>query len=136
PITITVTKGTGPTQPRAQTPPPSFPDPFEDDDDLFTQLLRRRGLLPNPRGGAKSLPQNDREAFFITVEVDKTKAYVGEQITANWYIYTRNNIQDFDPLKYPQLKGFWKEDLHMTNRLNFSQEIVNGIPYQKPLLVS
>jgi hypothetical protein len=64
-------------------------DPFSDEEDLFTQLLRRRGFIPNQRGGAKTQPQNDREAFFVTVEVDKAKAYVGEQIVVSWHLYTR-----------------------------------------------
>jgi len=111
--------------------------PDDDEDDIFNQLLRRRGLLPNGRGGIKSAPKEDtKDAFLVGVEVNKKKAYVGEEIVASWYIYTRGALQGFDPLKYPDLKGFWKEDLEMATRLNFTQEVVNGIPYQKALLVS
>lgn len=111
-------------------------DPFGDEDDLFTQLLRRRGLMPDDRGGVKTMPQNDREAFFITVETNKSKVFVGEQIVANFYLYTRGNIQGYDVLKYPQFHGFWREDLELSTRLNFQTEVVNGVPYQKALLVS
>lgn len=113
--------------------------PFDDDEanDLFTQLLKRRGLLLDRRGGIRTAPQQpDRNAFFITVEANKRKVYVGEQVIASWYLYTRGAIQAFDALKYPELKGFWKEDLEMATRLNFQSEVVNGVPYQKALLVS
>ena len=100
-------------------------------------MLRRRGLLPNGHGGIKTAPQADaKDAFFVTVEANKKKVYVGEEIVASWYIYTRGAIQSFDALKYPDLKGFWKEDLEQATRLNFSQEIVNGIPYQRRFLLS
>lgn len=104
---------------------------FEDMDDIFNQLLRRR-LGP----GTKTQPTNPDEAFFIQVEVDKSKAYVGEQVTASWYLYTRGQIHDIDTLKYPSLSGFWKEEIELATRLNFQQEVVNGIVYQRALLAS
>jgi hypothetical protein len=109
----------------------------DDEDDIFNKLLRRRGLIPNGRGGIKTAPKTDsNDAFFVSVEANKKKVYVGEEIVASWYIYTKGAIQSFDALKYPDLKGFWKEDLEQATRLNFSQEIVNGVPYSKALLVS
>jgi hypothetical protein len=138
--------------------PPGWPQPpTDEEDDMFTQLLRR-GLgqmpqmpgqgLPGSRGGrggggagngagaSRTFPVNPNDAFFIQVEADKTEAYVGEQITVSWYLYTRGTIREIDTLKYPSLKGFWKEDIEMSTTLNFSQEVVNGIPYRKALLAS
>jgi len=123
--------------------PPSD-DPFGDDDenDLFTQLLRRRGLgVPGQGSGGSNgpsapQPSNGSDLFFIDVELNKKKAFVGEEIVATWYLYTRTNLQGFDALKYPDLKGFWKEDLDMATRLSFHPQVVNGIPYNKALLVS
>ena len=70
------------------------------------------------------------------MDVDKKRAYVGEQITANIYLYTRGQIRDIDTLKYPSLKGFWKEDLDLATRLNFESVEVSGVLYQRALLVS
>jgi hypothetical protein len=103
-------------------------DPIED---LFTQLLRRRGM-PSLKGEEV----NPQDAFFIKAEVDKAKVFVGEQITASWYLYTREQIRDIDTLKYPDLKGFWKEDIEVATRLNFTNEVVNGVLYHKALLAS
>lgn len=110
--------------------PPGFDD---EDDDLFSALLRR---VQPPSGGSRSLPINPNEAFFIQVDTDKTEAYAGEQVTASFYIYTRGLIRDLDTLKYPSLKGFWKEDIEIATHLNFEQEVVNGVPYKKALLAS
>lgn len=124
-------------------------DPFDQMDEMeevFNQMLQRR-LAPRAfpggqqgRGGhqqQQNIPSvNPEEAFFIHAETDKQKAFVGEQVTASFYLYTRGSIRDIDTLKYPDLKSFWKEEIEMATRLNFEQVAVNGIPYQRALLVS
>ncbi len=130
-VSIRVLAGQQP-RPLAQGQQPS--DTFEEVEDIFNQLLQRR--LGRNQGGTRTQPVNPNEAFFIQVEVDKTKVYAGEQVTASWYLYTRGTIHDIDTLKYPSLKGFWKEEIEMATRLNFSPEVVNGIAYQKALLAS
>jgi len=121
-------------------------DPFGDDmdsmEEMFNQMLQNRmmprGAPGQGQGQGQGQPQqiNPEEAFFISAEADKTKAVVGEQITVSYYLYTRGQIRDIDTLKYPDLKGFWKEEIDMATRLNFESAVINGIPYQKALLVS
>lgn len=152
-IAVTVAPGAGvQAQPKAPTrqhgrgqgvpPPPTPPSAFDqDDEDLFAQLLRRQfggnaRNVPGGGGGARTLPVNPEEAFFIQVETDKTDVYVGEQVTTSFYIYTRGILSDLDTIKYPALRGFWKEDIEIATHLNFSDEVVNGIPYKKALLAS
>jgi len=105
---------------------------------MFNQLLQRRfgGNPPSLPDQEPGQGVNPKEAFFIRAETDKKTAYVGEQVTAKWYLYTRGQITDIDTLKYPDLKGFWKEELEMATRLDFEQVVINGIPYQRALLVS
>lgn len=127
-------------------------DPFEDllaeEDALFRQLLQGRAnalrqampqipedsSLANP--AFRSLPRNPKEAFFVQVEVDKTEVYEGEQVTANWYVYTRGQMETLDRLKFPSLRGFWKEIIEEVPTIQFVEEIVNGVPYRKALLAS
>ena len=45
-------------------------------------------------------------------------------------------VRDIDTLKYPTLKGFWKEDIHLTTNLSYEEEVVGGVPYRKALLAS
>ena len=118
----------------AQTPP-GFPnmDQLDEDDEVFNQFLRNRGQTPTP---SREMKVNPNEAFFIHADVDKTDVYEGEQIVVNWYIYTRGNLMSLDRLKFPDLKGFWKEIIEEVPALNFTQEVVNGIPYRRALLAS
>lgn len=128
PIAITVSgQGSGAAQ-----MPQGLPN-MEDDEDIFNQFLQRRGMPPNP---SRQMKINPNEAFFIQSEVDKTEVYEGEQIVVNWYIYTRGNLLSLDRLKFPDLKGFWKEIIEEVPALNFTQEVINGIPYRKALLAS
>lgn len=121
-----------------------------DADDLFNQLMQQRQrLLGQIQGGqafnGNNQPQgipnlkfdvNTNEAFFIHVDLDKTEVYEGEQVTANWYIYARGQLQSLDRVKFPDLKGFWKEIIEEVPSLQFSPVIVNGVSYQRALLAS
>ncbi len=102
------------------------------EDEIFNQLLQRRGAVPHN----EVVPKNPNESFFIHLDLDKTEVYEGEQITANWYIYTRGNLVGLDRLKFPDLKGFWKEIIEEVPALNFTQEVLNGVSYRRALLAS
>jgi len=144
PIEIAVTEGAGggaiPPQARhqrQQQQDDAMGDEVDEMENMFNQLLQRhmgRGVPGAPGGQAQNV--NPNEAFFIQLDVDKDKVYAGEQITASWYLYTRGQIADIDTLKYPDLKGFWKEEIEMATRLNFEQAVINGVVWQKALLVS
>ncbi len=107
--------------------------PLDEAEELFNQLLQRRKQAePNFR----SQPKNLNEAFFIQVEVDKTDVYEGEQINVNWYLYVRGALEQLDRLKFPDLRGFWKEDIEPAPALSFQQEVINGVVYKKALLAA
>lgn len=127
-----------------------LPDSLNDEDDPFNALLRRAfqdeedtrgGGVPaqpdnRPEPQLRTLPKNPNSAFFIQVEVDKLEVYEGEQVTVSWYIYTRGQMESLDRLKFPDLKGFWKEIIEEVPSIQFTEEIVNGVPYRKALLAS
>ncbi len=155
---------------------PSSPFGEDEDDDMFTQLMKQRqkmmedlqkqigqpgrggrgssggnnnsgqqNLLNQFFGGAvqdpaevqsKKLDVNEKESYFIYLDIDKKEVYEGEQITANWYIYTRGNLEAIDRAKFPDLKGFWKEIIEEVPNLQFVDEIVNGVRFRKGLLAS
>ena len=132
-------------------------DPFQAmqdaEDEVFRQLLQSRqrllqqgaaglpGGYDEEAGGmlnpaVRTLPKNPNEAFFIQVEVDKTSAYEGEQVTVNWYLLSRGQMESLDRTKFPSLKGFWKEVIEESPSLQFRDEVINGVPYRKALLAS
>lgn len=148
-----------PNRPKRDDTRSKTPDPFgdENEDDLFSQLMKQRqqmleeiqrryGAPGGSLGGRGSsdplavpelkLDVNTNEAFFVYADIDKKEAYEGEQITVNWYIYVKGNIESLDRAKFPDLKGFWKEIIEEVPGLNFSEALVNGIRYQRALLAS
>ncbi|WP_373997922.1 BatD family protein [Bdellovibrio bacteriovorus] len=159
PILVTVSGQGSAGRPQKRPTQPGFDDPFEAmdqaDEEIFNQLLRQRqrllqqqmGQVPDdinwpsantglPEAAFRSLPTNPNEAFFISVEVDKTEVYEGEQVTVNWYIYTRGQMETLDRLKFPSLKGFWKEIIEEVPSIQFTEEVVNGVAWKKALLAS
>jgi hypothetical protein len=138
PIAIEVLGGGGRGGHGGKQAPSGMPDidqMMKDEEDAFNQLLQNRGQnVPNPTH--REMKVNPNEAFFVHCDVDKTEVYEGEQIVVNWYIYTRGNLMSLDRLKFPDLKGFWKEIIEEVPALNFTQEVINGVPYRKALLAS
>jgi hypothetical protein len=161
PVTVEVTQASSQNQNPSQK---AFPSPqggglFEETDDIeeiFQQMLQRRHGLPPSQGlpsqgspsqglagqepfsGPKKpvIPPNKNDAFFIHLDIDKTDVYVGEQITVNWYLYTRGQILALDRLKFPDLKGFWKEIIEEVPALNFVPDVLDGVMYRRALLAS
>lgn len=119
---------------------------LQNDEDLFEQLLRQQQRMFGG-GGFGRLPQqgqiptrqlnvNTNDVFFVYLDIDKSQVFEGEQVTAKWYIYTRSNIESLDRVKFPDLKGFWKEIIEEVPALQFTEEIVNGVMFRKALLAS
>jgi len=65
--------------------------------------------------------------IFITTSVDKTKAYVGEQITLSFKFYRRVTLFDQPRYEAPDLQGFWVEDL---GEVPEYYETVKGLRYR------
>jgi hypothetical protein len=118
---------------QAQSREQEDPTGVDDLDALFNALLQRPPVTVQPR---PPVVKNPNELFFLHLDVDKQEVYEGEQIIANWYIYSRGNIISLDRLKFPELKGFWREILEEIPALRFVQETLNGVPYRRALLAS
>jgi hypothetical protein len=73
--------------------------------------------------------------LFIRASVDKSRAYLGEQITVTYKLYTRLNIAaQMSISKLPQYNGFWAEELETSRNLTFSTEVVDGKKYSVAIL--
>jgi len=65
---------------------------------------------------------------FISAELDKDKAYLGEQITITYKIYKKVDIS-IEPFEVPEFSGFWTEELYRPNQIKFKKVDLNGVRY-------
>jgi hypothetical protein len=84
-----------------------------------------------------SAAQNQEIAknLFIRAFADKQKAYVGEQVTITYKLYTRLSIAaQMQVSKLPQYQGFWCEELETPNNISFAVENYEGKQYRVGIL--
>ena len=120
---------------------------FSNPGDVFEQLEEHfNSFFKSPLGKSKPFgsfpdpfndgPRSPEDAFFIVARTDKKEVFKGEQLLVSWFLYTQGRVRDIDTLKYPTLKGFWKEDIHLTTHLQYEREMIEGVPYNRALLAS
>lgn len=75
------------------------------------------------------------ENLFIRLHIDKTSAYVGEQIIAWIKIYSRVDLSQVDPnFKGPDFKGFYQQSVEIPALRSLERENVNGEIYGTGIL--
>tara|TARA_Y100000590_G_scaffold99725_1_gene113363 strand:+ start:1340 stop:3043 length:1704 start_codon:yes stop_codon:yes gene_type:complete len=72
---------------------------------------------------------NKNNDVFLVAEVDKDKAYLGQQITVSYKLYKRINIS-IEPFQMPEFQGFWVEHLFSPKRLQYRNVNLKGVKYQ------
>ena len=65
---------------------------------------------------------------FISAEIDKDEAYLGEQITIIYKLYKKVEIS-LEPFQVPEFSGFWTEELYRPNQIKFKKVDLNGVRY-------
>jgi hypothetical protein len=69
------------------------------------------------------------EDMFLHVAVDKTSAYVGEQVTVTWLLFTRSEVLGLEP-RAPAFDDFWFEKLfEPRRRLRYHDTRLGRVPY-------
>jgi len=63
---------------------------------------------------------------FIVAEANKGNAFLGEQITVTYKLYTKLNIASPQITKLPQYQGFWVEELEPTKSISFDIGMYKG----------
>ena len=71
--------------------------------------------------------------LFLSIDVDKTRAYVGEQITVTYKIFTRVNMS-IQNVEFPKHSGFWSEELFVPQQVDFKDVVVEGVSYKSATL--
>ncbi len=76
------------------------------------------------------------EDLFVDGRADKSKVYVGEQLTASWRLYTQSDILKYRSLAEPKHEDFWCEDLFVpSGHLAWDRQVVKGQEYAVALLL-
>jgi len=77
----------------------------------------------------ESSGQESSKDLFIHVEADINEAYLGQQITVSYKLYTRVNMSIQD-LQLPEFRGFWSEELYLPKQIDFRDATLNGVSYK------
>lgn len=75
-------------------------------------------------------PRGPRPDMFLHVAVDRRSAYVGEQVTVTWLLYTRHEVLTLEPAM-PRLDDVWSEILHEPSAYHrYDEDVVDGVTYR------
>jgi hypothetical protein len=92
----------------------------------------RRGVSPLSGIPFTSGPEPGDGQNFVRVIPSKTKAYVGEQVTVEWFLYLTARQDKYQTVTEPRADGFWSEDLPVpTNQhgLQLTRQLYEGQEY-------
>lgn len=87
----------------------------------------------NPRQQKESgeiVSEDLSKNVFIVAEASKSKAYLGEQITVTYKLYTKLNIASPQITKLPQYQGFWAEEIDPSQTISFDVGMYKGERYR------
>lgn len=112
-------------------------DPYSDDpfEAIIRQRQRQMQAMQQQRQQQRQAEPEPADVnldkdLFIKVAVDKSKVYVGEQITASYKLYARLPM-NVAISKLPSLNGFWTQDFDMPGgKITPVEEVINGQRYQ------
>ena len=80
-----------------------------------------------------SIPSDD---IFLRLSISKTKAIVGETISATLKLYHRVNIAGFEDARFPSFNGFWSQEVQAPSNIEFHRESVGDRIYNAAVLRS
>lgn len=113
--------------------------------DIAIQVVQAGAGTPPPkhyrsqggglRGGNR---RGSGPAVMIRAEIDKDKVYKGEQLIVSYYLYRRTTVYNIEASKFPELKGFLREEIAMPlmgTRLESDRVVLDGVVYDRSLLV-
>ncbi|MBS4034289.1 MAG: protein BatD [Ignavibacterium sp.] len=95
-----------------------------------------KGTAKPKEESKQSIPDAEiAQNLFIRTIVDKNRAYLGEQVTVTYKLYTRLNIAaQMSISKLPQYQGFWAEEIQTSQNISFSTEVIDGKQFSVGIL--
>src|SRR4029077_20475107 len=71
-----------------------------------------------------------RDPLFVVAEVDKSEAFVGEEIVVTWTMYNATTVQRYGVRDVPRLEDFWTEEIPI-QKAEPQQYLLGGMPVQR-----
>jgi hypothetical protein len=92
---------------------------------------RQRPFSPFDPFEGESVPSGNlnADAVFVRAELDRSSAYVGQQVTLSYQICTQIPITGIQLQENPSLSGFWVEDLEVDRNPSSTRQVINGREY-------
>lgn len=78
--------------------------------------------------GREAAPASGSE-LSLRLLLSTREVYVGQPITATLKLYTRINLSGINELKYPDFKGFLREDIETPPLRTLESEVIDGVQY-------
>lgn len=128
-VVTVVDAGQAPPQPRQRMARgiPGFPGSIFGFPDLEPE---EEPAPPPPAAAGQGAAAGKRN--FLRVVPSKTKIFVGEQLTVEWFLYLVERQSNYSPTKEPRTDGFWVEELEVPNQgghLALSEQVLDGRVY-------
>lgn len=114
---------------------PSFPDPnspwgpgvpgMPRDEDLLEPFSN----IPQTQNDTYDfkIPGDGRQTFFLKAHISKTNVFLGEMIEVSFRAYTKSmNLREPEITKFPEFKGFLKEDLYFPKVFDPRPVLIQG----------
>ena len=95
---------------------------------------QQQGQGSGSSSGGSVTPSGDD--IFMRMSVSKTKAVVGETITATLKLYHRVNIAGFEDARFPSFTGFWSQEVQAPSNIEFHRENVGDRIYDAAVIRS
>lgn len=91
------------------------------------------GGSSRPAQASGSISSDD---IYMRLIVNKTRAVVGEGISATLKLYQRVNVAGFEDARFPSFNGFWSQELQAPSNIEFKRENVGGEIFNTAVLRS
>jgi hypothetical protein len=83
-----------------------------------------------------AIPGEGRQTFFVKAHVKRTNVFVGEMIEVSYRAYTKTrSLREPEITKFPEFKGFLKEDLHFPKIFDPQPVMIGGQSFFETELV-
>ena len=86
------------------------------------------GQQQGQAGTAGDSPSSGNDVSMKMLLSDR-EVYAGEPVTGTLKLYTRINLSGIQELKYPDFKGFLKEDIETPPLRSLESEVIDGVQY-------